>query len=904
MSLTPGVRLGSYEIVRLIGAGGMGEVYKARDTRLDRIVAIKVLPEHFAADSDRRERFEREARAVAGLNHPHICSLHDVGEAAGPEATRSTSDSVRFLVMEYLDGQTLADRLVRGPLLLSEVLRYTVEIADALDHAHRRGLVHRDLKPGNVMLTGAGAKLLDFGVSKSQPSPSVPTLATLSPHDAQLTANGAVLGTFPYMAPEQLEGRQADVRTDIFAFGATVFEMATGQRAFQGDAAATLIGAILHTDPPPVSTHQPLAPPALDRIVARCLAKDPKDRWQTTRDLMLELKAIAEDDAPLAAHSRRRITLAVATAAVFALLTIAAAVVYNLGYGRFAASNDSTVRLNFAPPEGLKLTDLMIGGPVTISPDGERLAFAASDREGMQLIWVRGLGSSAAQPLPGTDGGAYPFWSPDSQTIGFFAQRKLKTVRLSGGAPQTLCDAVLPRGGTWNRDGVIVFSAGAGRQLYRVSAAGGTATPIQTDALNRERHWPSFLPDGRHFVYFGRPQKHGIYVAAIDSPSARLLLSDYVGVAYAPPGYLLVLRGPSRGAPAGALLAYPFDAGSAQITGEPAPVAERIRYESGLARGAFTVSETGTLVYGDVDRSQTRLMWFDRSGNALANVGGSFALGQPALSPDEKTIAAERVDPITQDQDLWLIDVARNIPSRFTSQGDNITFMPVWSPDGARIVFASARGTPPNLYQKASIGADGDELLLKSMSNNQPTDWSSDGQFIVYASMDPTTQWDLWLMPMSSAERDRQPVPLLQTEFNEHLGRVSPDGRWIAYASDESGNNEVYVRPFRAPGPKRRISANGGSEPKWRGDGRELFYLAADGSVNAVGVHAGPSLEIGSPMPLFKVRMGPTRNFGYDVNYSVTRDGQRFAIRTLAAESASISTTTVILNWRANLNQQ
>ena len=294
----------------------------------------------------------------------------------------------------------------------------------------------------------------------------------------------------------------------------------------------------------------------------------------------------------------------------------------------------------------------------------------------------------------------------------------------------------------------------------------------------------------------------------------------------------------------------------------------------------------------------------DRSGNALANVGGSFALGQPALSPDEKTIAVERVDPITQDQDLWLIDVARNIPSRFTSQGDNITFMPVWSPDGARIVFASARGTPPNLYQKASIGADGDELLLKSTSNNQPTDWSSDGQFIVYAGMDPTTQWDLWLMPMSSAERDRQPVPLLQTEFNEHLGRVSPDGRWIAYASDESGNNEVYVRPFRGPGPKRRISANGGSEPKWRGDGRELFYLAADGSVIAVGVRAGPSLEIGSPMPLFKVRIGPTRNFGYDVNYSVTRDGQRFVIRTLAEQSESISTTTVILNWRANLNQQ
>ena len=432
----------------------MGEVYKARDTRLDRIVAIKVLPEHFAADAARRERFEREARAVAALNHPHICGLHDVGEAAGPEATC-------FLVMEHLEGQTLADRLVRGPLSPPDVIRYAVEIADALDHAHRQGLVHRDLKPGNIMITGAGAKLLDFGVSKSQPSPSVPALATVVPHDAQLTADGALLGTFPYMAPEQLEGRSADVRSDIFAFGATVFEMATGQRAFQGDAAATLIGAILHTDPPPVSALQPHVPPALDRIVSRCLAKDPIDRWQTTRDLMLELRAVANNDVPLTTprpHTRLGLALAVAT--VLALVVIAAAVVSEIGYGRFGVSDDSTVRLTFSPPEGLRLSDLVIGGPVTISPDGEQLAFVATDREGHQRIWVRALESLLAQALPGTDGGAYPFWSPDSRSVGFFAQRKLKTVQLSGGTPQTLCDAVLPRGGTWSRDGVIVFSAG------------------------------------------------------------------------------------------------------------------------------------------------------------------------------------------------------------------------------------------------------------------------------------------------------------------------------------------------------------------------------------------------------------------------------------------------------------
>jgi hypothetical protein len=421
--------------------------------------------------------------------------------------------------------------------------------------------------------------------------------------------------------------------------------------------------------------------------------------------------------------------------------------------------------------------------------------------------------------------------------------------------------------------------------------------------LNPERHGPSFLPDGRHFVYFGRPRKHGIYVAAIDAPGARLLLADFVGAAYASPGHLVVLRGPSRGGPAGTLLAYPFDSARIEITGEPEAVAERIRYESGLARGAFTVSETGTLVYGDIDRSSTQLVWFDRAGTRMGSVGGALGFGQPALSPDQRTVAVEHVDPITQDQDLWLIDLARNVPTRFTSQGNNITFMPVWSPDGARIAFASARGTPPNLYQKATIGAGAEQLLLESVSNSQPTDWSGDGQAIVFAAMDPQTQWDLWTMPLSTAG-ERRPVLLLRTEFNEHLGRMSPDGRWLAYVSDESGANEVYVRPLPGPGPKKRVSANGGNEPKWRGDGRELFYLSADERVMAVAVHDGTNLDFGSPAPLFRVRTGPTRNFGYDVNYAVTRDGQRFVMRALADEAESAPGTTVVLNWRGSLGRR
>jgi serine/threonine protein kinase/Tol biopolymer transport system component len=897
LSLASGDRLGAYEIVQPIGAGGMGEVYKALDTRLDRVVAIKVLPERFERDGGRRDRFEREARAVAALNHPHICQLHDVGEITGrdPRAFAPT----RFLVMEHLEGQRLDERLVRGALPLPEVLRYAIELASALDHAHRHGIVHRDLKPGNVMLTASGTKLLDFGVSKFQQSRSVPALATVSLRDAHLTADGALLGTFPYMAPEQLQGREADLRSDIFAFGATVYEMATGRRPFDGETTASLIGAVLHSDPRPLSAIQPLAPPALDRIVSRCLAKDPNDRWQTARDLVLELQTISEPKTRSVQSGRRR-TRIVFIAASALVLAASGVTLVRSGYLSSTTPADSIVQLAFAAPAGVIVSDLVVGGPVAISPSGDQLAFVATDADGKQLVWVRSLKSVVARPLPGTDGGAYPFWSPDGQSLGFFAQRKLKTVQLAGGPPQVLSEAVLPRGGTWSRDGQILFSAGAGRQLYRVRSAGGERTRLETDEQNDERHWPSFLPDGRHFVYFGRPQKHGIYVAAVDSPKATLLLSDYVGVAYAPPGYLLVLRGPSRGAPSGTLLAYRFDPASLQLTGDGVPIAERVRYESGVARGAFTVSDAGTLVYGDIQTASTELTWFDRSGKTIGAVGRPFALGQPSLSPDEKTIAVERVDPITQDQDLWLIDVSRNIPSRLTSQGNNITFMPVWSQDGAWLVFASARGSPPNLYRKASTGDGNDELLRKSPTNNQPTDWSRDGRFIVYADLNPATQWDLWLMPTDSGD-ERGPIPVVNTEFNEHLGRISPDGRWIAYVSDESGANEVYVKTLSASGATRRISVSGGTEPKWRADGRELFFLGPDGTLMAVVVSAGSQIDTGSPTPLFSVRLGPTRNFGYDVNYAATRDAQRFLISTLTPRSDPSPTTTVILNWQATL---
>ena len=501
MALTVGARLGPYEIISAIGAGGMGQVYKARDTRLDRVVAIKILGEQFAGDADRRARFEREAHAVAALNHPHICHLHDVGEAPGGEASGGKAESIRFLVMEYLEGQTLEDRLVRGRLPAADVLRYAVELADALDHAHRRGLVHRDLKPGNVMLTKSGAKLLDFGISRLQARPDLTALATVTAGAGPLTAEGTVLGTYPYMAPEQLSGRDTDARSDIFAFGAMLYEMATGRRAFEGTTAATLVGAILHTDPPPVSAMQPLAPYGLDRVVSRCLAKDPDDRWQTARDLMLELKWIAEHAVPPPFDRKRdkKLALLASTAAAVAVVAVAA-LAFTIANGRLSPAEEPIVRLPFSPPDGLTTADVSTGGAVTISPDGQRLVFVATGDDGRQLLWVRPLDSLDARPLPETDGGNFPFWSADNRTVGFFAQGKLKKIQIAGGPPQTVCDALQPRGGTWSRDDAIVFSAGAGYELYRVPAGGGVATAIPADGFNQERLRPSFLPDGRHFV--------------------------------------------------------------------------------------------------------------------------------------------------------------------------------------------------------------------------------------------------------------------------------------------------------------------------------------------------------------------------------------------------------------------
>jgi Tol biopolymer transport system component len=901
MSLAPGIRLGAYEVLSLLGAGGMGEVYKARDTRLDRTVAIKVLPEDRAASPERRERFDREARAVAALNHPHICNLHDVGEALDPDSRASSPDTIRFLVMECLEGQTLADRLVRGPLPIADVLRYAIELADALDHAHRRGLIHRDLKPGNVMLTKGGTKLLDFGLSRLQSAPDLLALSTISSGAAPLTAEGTVLGTFPYMAPEQLAGREADARSDIFAFGALVYEMATGRRAFEGTTAATVTAAILHTDPPAVSSFQPLAPTALDRIVARCLTKHADDRWQTARDLMLELKWVAERGTPPQADRPVRKSNALRLIAIAALaIGAGAAAAFTVVNARRSADVNTMVRLSFSPPDGVKLADVGIGGLATISPDGRYLAFIATGPDHKQLLWVRRLDSIDARALPGTEGAEDPFWSPDSEFIGFFAQRKLRKIHVLGGAVQPICDAIQSRGGTWNADNVIVFSANDGYQLYRVAARGGPAVPIPADGKNAKRYRPLFLPDGRHFIYRGRPQRGGIYVATLDSSETKLLLAGYVSAAYSPLGYLIGLLAPSRSAPFGTLFAHRFDVTRLELTGDRSPLAERVQYRAGMGLGAFSVSNNGLLVYGSVEHLATQLMWFDRSGRLIRNVGQSVTYNSPALSPDEQTIAVERFEPDGHSEGLWLIDTARDVPTRFTSS-PTFDAGPVWSADGARIVFESPRDTGPYLYQKSVSGKGGEELLLKS-SAAYANDWSRDGRFLVYSNRDPNTQEDLWLLPMSGARADHEPKPFLQTPDNELNGQFSPDGRWLAYESDESGTSEVYVRSFPEADAKQRVSVNGGRGPRWRGDGSELFYLAPDGTLMAANTKPAAAFQTRTPVALFKTRtpgVSAADNRGANPNYIVTRDGQRFLINTVTEEHSV--PTTIVLNWPAAL---
>jgi serine/threonine protein kinase len=888
MPLSAGARLGPYEIVAPLGAGGMGEVYRARDTRLDRIVAVKVLPPDLAADPQFRERFEREARLISSLSHPHVCPLFDVGN----------QDGVEYLVMEYLDGETLAARLEKGPVPLDQALAIAIETAAALDAAHRAGVVHRDLKPGNVMLTKSGAKLLDFGLAKSDASRGVrtsgisgatftPTALPTTPPARAITAQGTILGTFQYMAPEQLEGHEADARTDIFAFGALLYEMLTGRRAFQGKSHVSLLAAIVDHDPPPVSSVTPVSPPLLDHLVKTCLTKNPDKRWQTMADVLIQLKLIADSGGELgspaaAAKTRRRLRIAWSVAAALAVLSVAAGALAIVS--TFSGHSAGAPKISFEIPTSSAPSP----NQIALSATGSHIVTVVNSDKG-NTLWVRALEHLDGQTLRGAESqgqGGFPFWSPDGRFIAFFADGKLKKVDLQGAPPQTLCDASNGHGGAWNREDVIIFAPSANGPLFRVPAAGGAASPLTE--LDKSRHevahrHPYFLPDGRHFLYLAVSSKienSGIFVASLDSKDRQFLIASSLKAAFAPPDRLLYMREST-------LMAQRFDPKRLELSGDPYPVAEDVGSSAANSVAGFTVSDTGTLAYRTgANGTNNYLKWFDRSGKESPALETPGAYRNPALSPDLQHIAVVKRESGTGD--LWILDLVRGTTTRFTvDPGDEDT--PLWSPDGSRIVFRSNRSGTYDLYVKSSSGVVQEELLLKSEHPKYASDWSADGRFLLYVEGDPQTGNDIWVLPLTG---DRKPEPVVRTQFAEALPKFSPDGRWIAYTSNESGRTEIYMQGFPKAASRTQISTAGGTLPHWRRDGKELFFTSVNGEMMAVdiGFAADGGLKAGRPTKLFSVSA-----LGW---WNVTPDGQRFLINTLGQQTTGVVTPiTAVLNW-------
>ncbi|HEX8815025.1 MAG TPA: protein kinase [Terriglobales bacterium] len=907
MALTSGTRLGPYEIESPLGAGGMGEVYRARDTRLDRTVAIKVLNAQLVASTELRARFEREAKVISQLQHPNICVLHDVGNE-GP---------IDYLVMEFLQGESLADCLKKGPLAPDEILRIAIEIADALEKAHRAGVVHRDLKPANVMLTKSGAKLLDFGLAKplgvtsaasGRGSGSASVLAAAltqtmpAPSPATpLSTAGAVIGTVQYMSPEQIQGVEADARSDIFSFGVMLYEMVTGKRTFEGKTQASIVGQILAVDPPSVTTLRPQTPPGLDRVIRLCLDKDPDERIQTAHDLKLQLQAIAE--APSATTTQaaiapaRRSWLPWAAAGVLAIAAIALAIAYYQSIHAPQASIHSYI----LPPEkaAFSLTGNVAGPPV-LSPDGLRLAFVAKGADGKQMLWIRPLNSAVAQPMSGTEGATYPFWSADSHYVAFFTSSKLNKLDASGGPPQALCDASAGRGGAWSTNGTIVFAPDTTSGLARVDAAGGSRVPLTTLGTKDTSHrWPDFLPDGNHFLYFAHGttnSDNAVYLAALNSKERTLLLRNDSNAIYAAPGYLVFVRDNT-------LMAQRFDPRSLALEGEAKPVADRVAVNTDTWRGIVTASANGELLYQHGAASGgSQLLWFDPSGKQGELVLPETAeYTQPTLSPDASKLAF--VLESNGIGDIWVVDLARHTKTRITF-GPQYSGWPVWWPDGKSIIYSygtSASGDA--LYRQNADGTGAKVKLQETPGIDQtPFSVSPDGRYLAYMRFDPksNTGYDIWALPMfPDNSGEQKPFPVVATNFVDVSPSFSPDGKWLAYANNETGRFEVYIQPFPSGSGRWQVSTAGGSRPNWRKDGKELFFISPDQQMMAVDVaQNGASLQLGTPHALFKeVLVSNTAG-----PYTVSADGKRFIMNMILQQSVT-EPLTLITNWTADLKQ-
>jgi len=891
MPLVSGTKLGPYEIQSPLGAGGMGEVYRAKDTRLERTVAIKILPEQFSADPVRKQRFEREAKTISSLNHPHICVLYDVGYQNG----------IDYLVMECVEGETLAKRLEKGPLPLEQVLKYGAQIADALDRAHRSGVAHRDLKPGNIMLTATGAKLLDFGLAKSvSPLASGMTLTADTPRVA-MTEEGTIVGTFQYMSPEQIEGKELDSRSDIFSFGAVLYEMLTGQRAFPGKSQLSVASAILEEEPIPISSVKPLAPPALDHSIQKCLAKSPEERWQSAGDLGSELKWIGESAGagrppPMSQKGHGWVMW-------LSALVLSGSALFVAGYFWRPEPQAQLIRVSLPPPpEGAYTSLSSLSGWLAISPNGRLLVFAAQAKGSRPQLWVRALDTLISRPLDGTQDGFAPFWSPDSQWIAFFSSGKLKRVHVSGGPVESLCDAPLARGGTWNREGLIVFSPNLSQPLYEVAATGGTARPLtQMDASRQEvtHRWPTFLPDGKHYIFFVRaatPEATGIHGGVLGSDRHTFMMASSVNGVYADPGYLLFMRGD-------ALMAQPFNVKRMQVTGTAVPVATGISVMPSINSGSFSVSQTGMLVYSSEGAVIGREFdWYDRQGKHLAKLGSPEYASYPELSPDGKRLAIRLFTPPGGSFEIWVYDLARGVHAResFTAL---TAVAPIWSPDGLHLAYSHSvpELSGDHMYVLNVGGTGKEELLeqpfLEALANN-PSSWSSDGNFLLFDRQDKSGKISVWVLPMKGS---RKPYAFLETQFNVQMGKFSPDGRWVAYVSNDSAKDEVYVSPFPGPGARVQVSAGGGTQPRWRRDGGELFYLSPETKMMAAEVTAGAQdFHVGTVRELFTLNgLGQVPGYLYDV----TSDGQKFLVVQDLVHT-STAPLTLVVNWDAELKKK
>jgi len=912
----------------------MGEVYRAHDTRLDRSVAIKVLPAHLSSNAELRSRFEREARTISSLNHPHVCSLYDIGNES----------DVDFLVMEYIEGETLADRLESGKdrtesggLQTQEALRLGAEIAEALDAAHRKGIVHRDLKPGNVMLTRTGVKLLDFGLARIMELPEGPTssltqMATHAASNDPITQQGTILGTFQYMSPEQLEGGTADARSDIFALGGLLYEMATGKRAFEGKSQASLIAAILERSPEPMSQVAPFTPPALENLVKACLSKDPDDRVQTAHDVLLQLRWIIEGGsqagipAPVAAHRKRALRLPWILAAVFAVTTAV--------FAYMTLTVEKPVRVKTTTDIRTAENSPMVtwfGGHLALSPDGRHVAYVAFS-EGSFTLWVRSLDNPIPRLINGTESATYPFWSPDSKTIAYFSTGKLRKIPVGGGPAVTLCSAGFARGGAWSKNGMIVFAPSPTAPLVAVSAAGGTPVEVtQMGSTTNSHRFPCFLPDGEHFVYVatGTGADRELRVGSLDGSVDRELFQIDSNARYAN-GHLLHVR-------ENTLIATPFDSKALQVVGEGAAIAEPIATSANYSRADFSVSQNGVLVHaegtGDVG---SNLVTYDREGTQLGSLENDIGIDDPVLSLDATRLAFMRSDARQGDIDVWTYDLRREVFSRLSYSGNADD--PVWSLDGKHIIYADNG----NLYRKLASGAGEAHLIYASARDKVTHDWSRDGRWVVYSVVSTDEFENIWVIDLEGeapepeggtvvqqdvSSRDEtgqpatsgfarpgstvptekgvgKPMVLIRTPYRETQAALSPDARWIAYASDASGQMEVYIQSFPGLAGKWQVSNAGGAMPRWRGDGKELFFINPEREMMAADITAThDELTVGTVEKLFTTRMHRSPSIRTH-QYVVRDDGNLFIVadRPTAADRGG-SFAHLIVNWDTDLTK-